>query len=34
MIDDAKKYKPIKVYSSCSVSSADGAFTEDTFHKY
>lgn len=29
--ENAKKYKPIKVYSSCAVSSADGAFTEDTF---
>ena len=29
--DNAKKYEPIKVYSSCAVSSADGAFTEDTF---
>lgn len=31
VIDNAKKYEPIKVYSSCAVSSADGAFTEDTF---
>lgn len=28
--DSIKKYKPIKVYSSCNVSSADGAFTEDS----
>jgi len=29
--ENAKKYKPIRVYSSCAVSSADGAFTEDSF---
>ena len=29
--ENSKKYKPIKVYSSCAVSSADGAFSEDTF---
>lgn len=28
--ESIKKYKPIKVYSSCNVSSADGAFTEDS----
>ena len=31
IMDNAKKYQPIKVYSSCAVSSADGAFNEDTF---
>lgn len=30
--ENSRKYKPIKVYSSCAVSSADGAFTEDTFN--
>ena len=28
--DSIKKYKPIKVYSSCAVSSADGAFSDDS----
>lgn len=28
--ESIKKYKPIKVYSSCAVSSADGTFSEDT----
>lgn len=27
--ENIKKYKPIKVYSSCAVSSADGSFNED-----
>ena len=29
MQDDIQRYKPIKVYSSCAVVSADGAFEED-----
>lgn len=28
--ENIKKYKPIKVYSSCAVSSADGSFNEDS----
>jgi hypothetical protein len=31
IMDNAKKYQPIKVFSSCAVSSADGTFNEDTF---
>jgi hypothetical protein len=31
IVENAKKYKPIKVYSSCAVSSADGSFSEDSF---
>jgi hypothetical protein len=27
--ENIKKYKPIKVYSSCAISSADGSFNED-----
>ena len=28
--ENIKKYKPLKVYSSCTVSSADGSFNEDS----
>lgn len=30
--ENIKKYKPIKVYSSCAVSSADGSFNEDSLN--